>query len=175
MHIRSLVISVKISDNTTNNGDDVTANYLLSAQKFLLDSKYSDIEYVGGCSISPVLDAIQTLAYSGELIFSNSVAYSLKDRIEEEFAAINQEYEYCKLVYHISDSYELFDQLILIIRNSESESEAIDKLQSEMTLNADEAEFIQNLSISALSDKELISEKEKSMYFLLTYMKYLKP
>ena len=75
---------------------------------------------------------------------------------------------------NIANWYTIF-QLILIIRNSESESEAIDKLQSEMTLNADEAEFIQNLSISALSDKELISEKEKSMYFLLTYMKYLKP
>lgn len=157
-----------------NTEDKINVVYLESAQKYIEGCMQNQVAYVGGCSIPPVLDAIQTLAYRGTLLFSHSVAYYVKNRIEEEVAVIRKECEYCKLADKITSSSETFEQLITIIRDANCETDAIDMLQSEMSLRADEAEFMLKVSMSTLSDRELILGKTISMLNLLGYLTYLK-
>jgi len=158
-------------ESAMNGGDEITSKYLLLAQEYLSNPEHSNIEYVGGGSIPPVQDAIMTLAYNGTHSFSNSVASCVRNRIEDEIAAIRQEYKYCKLVLA---KPELFEQCMYIIRRAKTELEAINKLQLELSLSRGEAEFLQNLPLGTLCDSRLITDKVKAIRFLLAYLKYLK-
>lgn len=159
-------------EKAQNNGDKVMATYLESALKFFNDHPVEKNFYVGGVSISPVLDAIQTLAFKGELIFSTSVALCVRDCIEKEICLIHQEYEYCKIFAGIIP--EKIDQVITIIRKADTMDDAIEKLQSEMSLTAGTAELLCATPLSTITDTELVMQKIKSIKYLLSYLKHLK-
>ena len=159
-------------EKARNNGDKVMATYLESALQFFSDHPVEKNFYVGGVSIPRVLDAIQTLAFKGELIFTTSVARCVRDCIEREICLIHQEYEYCKIFAGIIP--EKIDQVISIIHSAKNEEEAIEKLQSEMSLTAGAAECICAAPLSTITDTELVTQKIMSMKLLLAYLKYLK-
>lgn len=159
-------------EKARNNGDKVMATYLESALQFFNDHPVEKNYYVGGVRIPPVLDAIQTLAFKGELIFTTSVARCVRDCIEREICLIHQEYEYCKIFAGIIP--EKMDQVITIIRKADTLEEAIEKLQSEMSLTAGAAECFCAAPLSTITNKELVTQKVKSMKYLLTYLKHLK-
>lgn len=159
-------------EKARNNGDKVIATYLESALQFFNDHPVEKNFYAGGVSISPVLDAIQTLAFKGELIFTTSVARCVRDRIDIEIDVIHQEYECCKTLSGIIP--DKIDQVISIIRNAKNEEEAIEKLQSEMSLSACEAECLCSITLSTLTDRDLITQKVKSIKYLLSYLKHLR-
>lgn len=85
-------------EKAQNNGDRVMATYLESAHQFFYDHPVEKNFYVGGLSFSLALDAIKTLAFKGELIFTTSVARCIRDCIDREICLIHQEYEYCKIL-----------------------------------------------------------------------------
>ena len=154
------------------NGDKVMETYLESALQFFNDYPVEKNYYVGGVSITPVLDTIQTLAFKGELIFTTSVARCVRDCIEREIDAVHQEYEYCKIFAGIIP--DKIDQVISIIHKAKNEEKAIEKLQSEMSLTAGAAECFCDAPLSTITNKELVIQKVKSMKYLLTYLKHLK-
>lgn len=153
------------------NNNKVRAAYLESAQQFFKEHPVPDNFYVGGVSNSPVLDVIQTLARDGELLFSTSVALGVRDRIEREIILIRQEYEYCKTFAGIIP--EKIEQVITIIRMANTEEEAIKNLQSEMSLTVGAAECICAAPLSTISNEGLVTQKIKSIKFLLSYLKHL--
>lgn len=159
-------------EKAQNNGDKINVEYLKSAQQFFKEHHVPENFYVGGISFYPVLDVIQTLALEGELLFTTSVAQCIKNRIEEEILAIHQEYENCKMFADIIP--DNIDRIITIIRSADNEEEAIEELQSEMSLTSDTAECLCTAPLYIISDKELVMQKIKSMKFLLSYLKHLK-
>lgn len=159
-------------DNAHKNGNKATSEYLESAQQFFKEHPVPDNFYAGGVSNSPVLDVIQTLAFEGELLFTTSVAKCVKNRIDIEIDAIHQEYECCKALSSIIP--DKVDQVITIIRKAKNEEELVEKLQSEMSLSSGAAECLCGVTLSTLTDKDLLSQKVKSMKFLLAYLKHLK-
>ena len=161
-------------EKAQNNGNKITAEYLESAKLFFKEHPVPKNFYVGGISFSPVLDVIKTLAFDGDLLFTISVAQCVKNRIEEEVISIHQEYEYCKAVLDIASSTDNIDKAIVIIREASSQEEAVEKLQSEMSLSSGAAECLCGVTLSTLTDKDLLSQKVKSMKFLLAYLKHLK-
>lgn len=161
-------------EKAQNNGNKNTAEYLESAKLFFKEHPVPKNFYVGGISFSPVLDVIKTLAFDGDLLFTISVAQCVKNRIEEEIISIHQEYEYCKAVLDIASSTDNIDKAIVIIREASSQEEAVEKLQSEMSLSSGVAECLCGVTLSTLTDKDLLSQKVKSMKFLLAYLKHLK-
>lgn len=159
-------------ENAHKNGNKATSEYLESAQQFFKEHPVPDNFYAGGVSNSPVLDVIQTLAFEGELLFTTSVAKCVKNRIDIEIDAIHQEYECCKALSSIIP--DKVDQVITIMREAKNEEETVEKLQSEMSLSSGAAECLRGVTLSTLTDKDLLSQKVKSMKFLLAYLKYLK-
>lgn len=159
-------------DNAHKNGNKATSEYLESAQQFFKEHPVPDNFYADGVSNSPVLDVIQTLAFEGELLFTTSVAKCVKNRIDIEIDAIHQEYECCKALSSIIP--DKVDQVITIIRKAKNEEELVEKLQSEMSLSSGAAECLCGVTLSTLTDKDLLSQKVKSMKFLLAYLKHLK-
>lgn len=159
-------------EKARNNGDKVMMTYLESALQFFNDHPVEKDYYVGGVSISPVLDAIQTLAFKGELIFTTSVARCVRDTIEREICLIHQEYEYCKIFAGIIP--EKIDQVITIIRRANTEEEAIEKLQSEMSLTVGAAECFCAAPLNTITNEELVTQKIKSIKYLLSYLKHLR-
>lgn len=159
-------------EKARNNGNKVMATYLESALQFFNDHPVEKNYYVGDFSISPVLDAIHILAFEGELIFTTSVARCVRDRIDIEIGIIHQEYEYCKTLSGIIP--DKIDQVKSIIDNANNEEEAIEKLQSEMSLSACEAECLFSITLSSLADRDLITQKVKSIKYLLSYLKHLR-
>ena len=151
--------------------DKATAEYLKSALQFFYDHPVPKNFYVGGVSFSPMLDAIQTLSYQGELFFTTPVALRIRDRFDIEIEAIHKEYKYCKAIARIIHK---IDQVITIIRRSETEEEAIETLQSELSLTVGEAECLCSAPLSTITDTELVMQKIKSMKLLLAYLKHLK-
>lgn len=160
-------------EKAQNRGDKVIATYLESALQFFKDHPVKKNFYVGGLSFSPVLDAIQTLAFQEELLFTTSVAGCIRDRIEREISLIHQEYEYCKEILDVSSNTENIDQAIIIIRKADTLEEAIEKLQSEMSLTAGAAECICAAPLPTITNKDLVIQKISSMEFLLSYLKHL--
>ena len=162
-------------EKARNNGDKVMATYLESALQFFNDHPVEKYYYVGGVSIPPVLDAIQTLAFKGKLIFTTSVARCVRDCIEREIEAVHQEYEYCKIFAGIIP--DKIDQVISIIHNANNEVELIETLQSELSLTAGAAECLRAAPLVAISDielTELVMHKITSIKYLLSYLKHLK-
>lgn len=152
--------------------DKITIAYLKAAQLFLIEHPAPEKFYIGGISFPPILEVLHTLSFKGQLIFSNSVALCVKNRIDDEINVIRQEYENCKMFANIiSDN---IDKIITIIRSADNEEEAIEELQSEMSLTADTAECLCTAPLHIISDKELMMQKIKSMKFLLSYLKHLK-
>lgn len=162
------------TEKAQNNGNKVTAEYLESALQFFNEHPVPKNFYVGGISFSPVLDVIQTLAFDGELLFTTSVAQCVRGRIEEEIIDIHQEYEYCKAVLGIASSTNDLDKAIVIIRKASTWEEAVEKLQSEMSLSAGAAECLCTAPLNTITDTELLTQKIKSIKYLLTYLKHLK-
>lgn len=157
--------------NAEKTDDKVTAEYLKSALQFFYDHPVPKNFYVGGVSFSPMLDAIQTLSYQGELFFTTPVALCVRDRFDIEIDAIHKEYTYCKAIARIIHK---IDQVITIIRGADNENEAIETLQSEFSLTVGEAECLYATPLSTITDTELVMQKIKSMNLLLTYLKHLK-
>ena len=151
--------------------DKVTAEYLKSALQFFYDHPVPKNSYVGGVSFSPMLDAIQTLSYQGELFFTTPVALCVRNRFDIEIDAIHKEYKYCNAIARIIHK---IDQVITIIRRADNENEAIETLQSELSLTVGEAECLCAARLDTIADKELVTQKIKSMKLLLAYLKHLK-
>lgn len=126
---------------------------------------------MGGVSFSPILDAIQTLSYQGKLFFTAPVALCVRDRFDIEIDAIHKEYKYCNAIACIIHK---IDQVITIIRRSDTEEEAIKTLQSELSMTVGEAEYLCAAPLSTITDTELVKQKIKSMKLLLAYFKHLK-
>lgn len=158
-------------ENAEKTYDKVTAEYLKSALQFFYDHPVPKNFYVGGVSFSPILDAIQTLSYQGKLFFTTPVALCVRDRFDIEIDAIHKEYECCKAIARIIHK---IDQVITIIRRSDTEEKAIDTLQSEFSLTVGEAECLCAAPLSTITDTELVMQKIKSMKLLLAYLKHLK-
>ena len=159
-------------EKAQNNGDKDMASYLESALQFFYDHPVEKNYYVGGLSFSLVLDAIKTLAFRGKLLFTTSVAGCVRERIEREISLIRHEYWYCKEIVSILP--EKMDQVMTIIRKADTVDEAIEKLQSEMSLTAGAAECICNLPLSTIGDEDLLKQCKKSIKYLLSYLKHLK-
>lgn len=159
-------------EKAQKNGDKVTAAYLEAAKLFLNEHMAPKNFYVGGISVSHVLAAIQTLTIYGKVLFKDSVALCVRDRIEREINAIQQEYEYCIMLARIIP--DKVEQVITIISRADTEEEAIEKLQLELSLTVGEAECLCAARLDAITDKELVTQKIKSMKFLLAYLKHLK-
>lgn len=118
-----------------------------------------------------MLDTIQTLSYQGKLFFTTPVALCVRYRIDIEIEAIHQEYECCNAIARIIHK---IDQVIMIIRRTDNENEAINTLQSEFSLTVGEAECLCSAPLSTITDTELVMQKIKSMKLLLAYLKHLK-
>lgn len=153
-------------------GDINTVAYLEAAQLFLNGHPVPRKYYLGGIRIPPILDVIRTLAFNGQLLSTNSVALCVKNRIDDEIKIIRQEYEYCKMLSSIMP--HKIEQVITIIRRANTEEDAVEKLQSELSLTVGEAECLCTASLSTITDTELVAQKMKSMNLLLAYLQYLK-
>lgn len=164
-------------EKAQNHGDKGMATYFESALQFFKDHPVEKNFYVGGLSLSLVLDALKTLAFHGKLLFTTSVAGCVRERVDKEISIIRQVYGYCKEVESILP--EKIDKVTKIIHRGGTEEGTIEKLQLEISLSAGAAECIYSLRfmldfITDTDFTDLVIHYTESLKFLLSYLKHLK-
>lgn len=161
-------------EKAKKHGDKVMTAYFESALQFFKNHPVEKNFYLGGLSLSLVLDAIKTLAFHGKLLFTTSVAGCVRDRIDKEISIIRQEYENCKEIESILP--EKIDQVTKIIHRADTEDGTIEKLQSEISLSGGAAECIYSnkFMLEIITDTDMVKQCTRSMKFLLSYLKHLK-